>query len=68
MSDLRQFARAHSEGLLYLSAGVSYVGVSLFEKSLLNWIVGPVWLVVWVEFLPRIAARLRRPRVVEENV
>jgi hypothetical protein len=49
----------------YLVAGVSYVGLGIFHKWLLNWFVGPAWLVavvvigpwltdqVWVRVRPR---------------
>ena len=31
--------------LLYASAAVSYIGLSIYNKWLLDWIVGPLWLV-----------------------
>ena len=45
---------------LYLSAGVTYVGVAMFHKFLLNWIIGPMWLVGWVWLAPAAIERLRR--------
>jgi len=47
----------------YTVAGVTYVGASIFEKGLLNWFVGPLWLVAVVWAGPPLADRLlRRPR------
>jgi hypothetical protein len=37
----------------------TYVGASIYEKGLLNWIVGPLWLVAVVAFGPRLVDRLR---------
>ena len=38
--------------LLYVTAGVTYIGFSIYNKWLLDWIVGPAWLVAWVWGLP----------------
>jgi hypothetical protein len=46
----------------YVAAFVSYVVVSMFEKGLLNWIIGPIWLVVFVSFGPVLVDRFRRAR------
>lgn len=32
----------------YLLAAVSYIGLGIFHKWLLNWFVGPVWLVAFI--------------------
>ena len=44
-------------------AGVTYVGLGIYHKWLLNWFVGPVWLVAVVVVGPwltdQIGARLR---------
>jgi hypothetical protein len=45
---------------LYLSAGATYIGVAMFHKFLLNWIIGPIWLVAWVWLVPVLVERLRR--------
>jgi hypothetical protein len=37
---------------LYFGAAVSYITLSIYFKWLLDWIVGPVWLVLWVWGLP----------------
>lgn len=41
----------------YVLAFVTYVVCATFEKGLLNWIVGPAWLVVVVTFGPRLWPR-----------
>jgi hypothetical protein len=46
----------------YLVAGTSYVVASLFNKFLLNWIIGPVWLVLVIWVGPLVADRLRGRR------
>jgi hypothetical protein len=51
----------------YGLAGVSYVVVSIFHKFLLNWFIGPLWLVavVWLGplLVDRVRARARAARV-----
>lgn len=37
---------------LYAGAAVSYVALSIYFKWLLDWIVGPAWLVMWVWGIP----------------
>lgn len=48
------------ELFLYLLAGVTYVGLAIFHKFLLNWIIGPVWLVAWVWLVPAALEGVRR--------
>lgn len=45
---------------LYVVSGVTYVGFGIFNKWLLNWIIGPAWLVVWIWAVPAIVDRVRR--------
>jgi hypothetical protein len=45
---------------LYLSAGATYIGFGMFHKFLLNWIIGPVWLVAWVWLVPALIDGVRR--------
>ena len=33
---------------MYLLAAISYIGASLVWKGLLNWIIGPLWLIAIV--------------------
>jgi hypothetical protein len=47
------------EVVLYLLAAVTYVGFGMFHKFLLNWIIGPVWLVTWLWLVPVIVDRVR---------
>ena len=49
-----------AEVLLYLTAGVTYVGLAMFHKFLLNWIIGPAWLVLWVWLVPVLIDAVRR--------
>jgi len=49
------------ELVLYLLAGASYVGLGIFNKWLLNWVIGPIWLVVWIWLVPGLVDRARRP-------
>ncbi|GAC1355779.1 MAG: hypothetical protein NVSMB4_16790 [Acidimicrobiales bacterium] len=44
----------------YVAAFVTYVVAATFEKGLLTWIIGPLWLVAVVSFGPVLGARLRR--------
>ena len=48
---------------LYASAAVSYVGLSIYNKWLLDWIVGPFWLIAWVWGLPALVKVARRQPV-----
>lgn len=43
----------------YGFAGVSYIGASLLEKGLLNWFVGPLWLVLVICAGPALVDRVR---------
>jgi hypothetical protein len=47
---------------LYVLAGISYIWLGMFHKWLLNWILGPVWLVTWIWAVPALVERLRRRR------
>ncbi len=49
--------------LLYVTAGVTYISLSIYNKWLLDWIVGPVWLVAWVWGLPALVKLIRRQPV-----
>lgn len=55
------FTRRHPDALLYIVAGVTYIAAGIWQKALLNWIVGPLWLVAFVELVPRLG-RVLRPR------
>ena len=49
--------------LLYAGAAVSYIGLAVYNKFLLDWIVGPAWLVAWVWGIPAIVRFARRQPV-----
>ena len=55
--------RNYVDFLLYLSAAVSYISLSIYNKWLLDWIIGPLWLVAWVWGLPAIVKLIRRQPV-----
>jgi hypothetical protein len=44
----------------YVAAAVSYVALGIYHKWLLNWFVGPGWLVAFVVFGPMLTGRIRR--------
>jgi hypothetical protein len=48
---------------LYASAAVTYITLSIYNKWLLDWIVGPFWLVAWVWGLPALVKVIRRQPV-----
>ncbi len=50
------------EAAWYLAAALSYVAASILEKGLLNWLVGPVWLVAVVTLGPVAVDRVLRSR------
>ena len=45
---------------LYVLAGVTYVVLGMYQKFLLNWIIGPIWLVAWIWGAPALIDRVRR--------
>jgi len=56
----KRFTRAnYIDFFLYASAAVSYIGLSIWNKWLLDWIVGPFWLVAWVWGLPALVKLVR---------
>ncbi len=54
----RRLSRAESV-LWYGLAAATYVGMSVYHKFLLNWIVGPLWLVAFVWLGPAAVDRAR---------
>ena len=46
----------------YGVAAVTYIAASLWQKSLLNWLIGPAWLVVVVAGGPVVLGRIRGGR------
>jgi hypothetical protein len=47
------------EWFWYIAAGVSYVLASVWHKFLLNWFIGPLWLVAFVVLGPALWDRVR---------
>jgi hypothetical protein len=45
--------------ILYVTAAVTYIALSLTNKFFLNWIVGPLWLLLWVWGLPALVRLFR---------
>jgi hypothetical protein len=40
------------DAFLYTAAAVTYVIFAIYNKWLMNWVLGPLWLVAWVWGLP----------------
>lgn len=47
------------EWFWYVVAAVTYIGAGIWQKFLLNWFVGPLWLVAVVVVGPALWDRLR---------
>ncbi|NND73914.1 MAG: hypothetical protein HKN44_02805 [Ilumatobacter sp.] len=47
------------EWVWYLVAAVTYIVAGIWHKWLLNWIIGPVWLVVMICVGPPLVDRVR---------
>ena len=54
--------RGREEWFWYVAAGVSYTGLAIFHKWLLDWVIGPLWLVGFVCLGPAIVDRIRPAR------
>lgn len=46
------------DGYVYAAAAVTYIVAGLAWKALLNWIVGPLWLLVFVWLVPPLLDRI----------
>ncbi len=57
----RRQLSGREEAVWYGVAAVTYIAASIVEKGLLNWLIGPAWLVAVVTFGP-VVAHPRRPR------
>lgn len=51
--------RGAEEWFWYLAAAISYIILGIWHKWLLNWFVGPAWLVAFVVVGPALWDRLR---------
>ncbi len=56
----RRIPTKYVDALLYLSAAVTYTSLAIYNKWLLNWILGPLWLIAWVWGLPALWNLIRR--------
>jgi len=59
MTDEQSKGARRLQVFLYAGAAISYIGLSIWNKWLLDWIVGPVWLVAWVWGIPAIIRKVR---------
>lgn len=59
---LERTLTARATAAWYAVAAVTYIGAATFEKGLLNWLIGPAWLVAVVTFGPLAVERTRRRR------
>jgi len=48
----------HEYAVIYAGAGVSYTLIAMQAKVLLNWIVGPLWPIVFMWWGPVVVRRL----------
>jgi hypothetical protein len=55
----RRIPSKYVEVLLYASAAVTYVLLAIHNKWLLNWVLGPLWLIAWVWGLPALGNLVR---------
>jgi hypothetical protein len=62
--DFRGSARltGAAEWFWYGFAGITYIVAGIWHKWILNWIIGPVWLIAVVCIGPPLLARLRNLR------
>ncbi len=57
--DAPRLATKYVDFLLYTTAGITYIWLSIYNKWLLDWIVGPFWLLAWVWGLPALVKLVR---------
>lgn len=48
-----------TEWLWYIVAAVSYIAFGIWNKWLLNWLLGPIWLVAVITIGPPLATGIR---------
>jgi hypothetical protein len=48
------------DAFLYATAAITYIALSISQKWLLNWVLGPLWLLLWVWGLPALWKLIRR--------
>lgn len=62
-SDEAKAGSKYIDAFLYVSAFCTYIPLAIYNKWLLDWIVGPFWLVAWVWGLPSLWKLIRRQPV-----
>ena len=60
MADRPWVPSKRADFFLYAGAAVSYISLAIYNKWLLDWIVGPAWLVAWVWGVPALYNLIRR--------
>lgn len=53
---------ARESAVWYAVAALTYIAAGTWEKTLLTWFIGPMWLVVTLTFGPRLYDRVRGRR------
>jgi len=51
---------ARIDVLLYVGAAVSYTVLGVYNRWLLDWVIGPLWLVAWLQVVPALGRLVRR--------
>lgn len=54
----RDFYLRHEYAVVYVVAGLSYILIGMNAKVILNWIVGPLWPVVFMWWGPPLVRRV----------
>lgn len=57
MADARPDGEPRRYLIVYAVAAVSYIGLGVIQKGILNWVVGPIWLIVAVVIAGRFDGR-----------
>ena len=60
MASAKPRGERRSHLALYMFAAVSYIVAGMLEKSLLNWVVGPLWLLAVLAIGDRLLSRRGR--------
>ncbi len=55
---MRAFYVRHEYSVIYVVSSVLYIVVALNLRFLLNWIVGPIWPIACMWFVPGVVRRL----------
>jgi hypothetical protein len=55
---VRAFYLRHEYAVIYVVSGIVYIVVGVFVRGLLNWIIGPIWPIVCMWFVPVLVRRI----------